>query len=659
MARGDLGYLNRKLAARSSIAQAQTIEIAKDAVRAVDRAFRSWYKSFIDMPKKKTYGWYRLAAEKRLEKLDPLIFTVISKRLLSAAYWGWDASWQIMIDTLPVVYWQFLKGSRELQEGVSFKGSKAKEYSFYRPPNKGTVDRILKRPPASAKDGLNWQERLHRLSRHSKDKDNIAATLADSLSRGVNPRVAAKKILPSVNRYKAGSERIARTEMLRVSHEMQREGWDGFSDVIAGFVILATFDDRTRPHHAARHGDFYAEPDEKGNIPDNAVGAASERPIVPDEPNCRCHEAPKVKEMAGWAEDVLAKDRVYASMDGPVEDPGTFANWFDELGPRQQRRIVGPQRWRLVDKRLPQHENPLWADFIDPSDGMIVKTRRLKGETTAQFMARRKTNINRIAKQSVVHQQEIVAKAGAPDAPTVFGSKVVGEADVSVTGGVSVSKVYELEDGSKILFKAASGEAPDQRATIFQGTYFKREVAASRVSQIVDMDDLIPSAEFATIGGEEGVAVRWVKNAPTFAEVSDDLLPTSFSDRQRAFVFDFVMGNTDRNVGNLLAEVPGRRAKLWLVDHGLILPVEEGDELVQALFDVLDDQQRRAAIPKNVVAKFADNWVEIEETLRAAGIEDEAIDFASNRLKVLQGLDTLDDIEQYTIRTMEEFWGFE
>lgn len=429
MPNGDLAYLNRRVAARSTIAQAQSIELSNGAVRHVDVAFRKWFKTFMKMPKGKPFEWYQVAAEKRLDKLDQLIHNVIGADLLKMAYWGWDVAYQILIDTLPVAYWEFLDRRRKLVEGgVSFAANKgAKKYDFYRRPKPKLVNSVLRAPPKDARDGLNWEERLTRLSGHTRDHQNVGKSLAASLVRGDNPIKAAKEILPQLNGYKAGAERIARTEMLRVSHEMQRANWEGFDEIIAGFRILATLDDKTRPHHAARHGDFYARENESGDLPDMARGWSDDRPIVPDEPNCRCHETPVITSMPGWVEDILTTDRIYASMDGPVEDPGTFANWFDGLGEQQQKKIVGPRRWRLADKRLPAHDAPLWADFLEPNDGMLVSMKKLEVETTHQFMTRRKLNMGRIQKQSAVHQREMVTRAGggvpgplvdvAPDIP--------------------------------------------------------------------------------------------------------------------------------------------------------------------------------------------------------------------------------------------------
>ena len=466
MAKNDLAYLNSRIASRATIAQVRAIEISRGAVKAVDVAFRKWFKTFMDMPKGRSHEWYQVAAEKRLAKLPPLIEKVIREQLLRAAYWGWDEGYQIFVDTLPGPYWQVqaylnkkkMRGKRQrrqLREGVSFAGAgDAKKYSFYRPPSTKLVNGVIHSPPVHAKDGKNWEERLDRLSRRTLNKNAISNSLASDLVKGKNPRAAAKRILPHMNGYKAGAERVARTEMLRVSHDMQRMNWKGFEDVISGFRILATLDDRTRPHHAARHGDYYADADEKGNLPENAVGSTSERPIVPDEPNCRCHESPVVRGLGGWAEDILSKDRVYASMGGPVEDPGTFAGWFDNLEAGQQKKIVGPQRYALVGKKLPQQEKPLWADFLNPQDGMIVPMRVVKGQSQKQMLARRQLNLNRIEKQSAVHNREMVELASTEsptpiqlpsEAPPVLQSvRAQFLADVQPRGAFGIGQEFQF-----------------------------------------------------------------------------------------------------------------------------------------------------------------------------------------------------------------------
>ena len=94
------------------------------------------------------------------------------------------------------------------------------------------------------------------------------------------------------------------------------------------------------------------------------------------------------------------------------------------------------------------------------------------------------------------------------------------------------------------------------------------EVAAYRMSLLLGFEN-VPPAVMRRVDDTAGSLQLWVENAVTEdgrRERGGELPDRSawFDQFQAMFLFDFVIGNVDRNTGNYLTDAGG---KLWMIDH--------------------------------------------------------------------------------------------
>jgi SPP1 gp7 family putative phage head morphogenesis protein len=117
----------------------------------------------------------------------------------------------------------------------------------------------------------------------NKSKFNDPA-FRDRLVEGIASGENVDQLTRRIQDLEAGvywkARRTARTESLRVAEAAQRETWDDLGGMMAGVQILAVLDQNTRPEHADRNGQIYADEPRAGELP------MDELPFVPDAPNC-------------------------------------------------------------------------------------------------------------------------------------------------------------------------------------------------------------------------------------------------------------------------------------------------------------------------------------------------------------------------------------
>ena len=96
----------------------------------------------------------------------------------------------------------------------------------------------------------------------------LAPRIASGYAAGKGWREIAEDILPVVDGVRSTARRVARTEGLRIASAVNEEHFEALgSDAIAGYQLLATLDQFSRPWHAARHGQVYyrsPKPGQKG-----------------------------------------------------------------------------------------------------------------------------------------------------------------------------------------------------------------------------------------------------------------------------------------------------------------------------------------------------------------------------------------------------------
>lgn len=208
-------------------------------------------------------------------------------------------------------------------------------------------------------------------------------------------------------------------------------------------------------------------------------------------------------------------------------------------------------------------------------------------------------------------------------------------------GGINETRLIDLEDGGKGVFKPAAGESEGLRLGVPAGTYYKREAAVSAVADALGFGDLVPPTTVRDVGGQTGsvqefatgakvaAAVGGVRGAAERAKKYD-----GDADAARAAVLDYVTGHCDRHMGNWLLANPtpeNPAGKLVLIDNGLALPTAyHSADYFNHTF-ASHAKERKLPVPPEA-ADLAAKWPDVEKELKAAGIEDEAISLTRERL---------------------------
>lgn len=154
----------------------------------------------------------------------------------------------------------------------------------------------------------------------------VRAELVRGIAVGENPRrTAARMVERTEKRFNGGLNRalnIARTEMLDAHRAAAEVEQAAESEVLAGWTWLCHLDTRTCPSCLVRHGELH-DLDEPG---------------PEDHPQGRCARMAKTK---SWRD--LGID-----LDEPEDMVQDARAWFDALTEAEQRKILGPTRYRLL-----------------------------------------------------------------------------------------------------------------------------------------------------------------------------------------------------------------------------------------------------------------------------------------------------------------------
>lgn len=209
-----------------------------------------------------------------------------------------------------------------------------------------------------------YGERLRRWANTLTRADKVARILAQGIANELSPNEIAASVAPYVKNYVDAAKRIVKTESARIHNEVLENTFLQYDDLIVGYQIIAVLDARTRPHHATRHGKiFYTY----------KAPYASDRPTLPDEPNCRCTYT------------VLLRDGVRGH-GIPAPSTRLYSTWFDRQSIATKQKIVGKARWNAVREKI---SNPSWNDFINPSTGRLIKTDTLERKSATEILRTR------------------------------------------------------------------------------------------------------------------------------------------------------------------------------------------------------------------------------------------------------------------------------
>jgi len=94
---------------------------------------------------------------------------------------------------------------------------------------------------------------------------------------------------------------------------------------------------------------------------------------------------------------------------------------------------------------------------------------------------------------------------------------------------------------------------------------YKSEIAAYELDKLLGLD-MVPPAVERTLNGDTGAAIMWIDGVKSVKETGGKVPSGPAWDKpiRRMLMFDNLIGNPDRNAGNILIGPPG---ELILIDH--------------------------------------------------------------------------------------------
>lgn len=144
-------------------------------------------------------------------------------------------------------------------------------------------------------------------------------------------------------------------------------------------------------------------------------------------------------------------------------------------------------------------------------------------------------------------------------------------------GGVNETRIVELPNGEKAVFKPIEGERFGLRGSITNEAcpLAHREALSWEIDDILGLD-LVPETRLVSINGEIGSLQHFQKSAKIAARAGgtaplDDEL-------YKIDVFDFLIGNTDRHQGNYMFYTRGaKKGRVIAIDNGYVFPRSSAD----------------------------------------------------------------------------------
>lgn len=171
-------------------------------------------------------------------------------------------------------------------------------------------------------------------------------------------RIRGTSLDPGVMAFtKREAEALVRTSVMQVSNSVRQETYKANSDILKGFQVVATLDNRTTEICRALDGLQY-------DMDMNPIG--HDRPYPGGPPfhfNCRSTLVPLTK---SWAELTgedspltikqirqldKASDNVKETLGGPVPADMNYEDWLKTLPVKEQQEILGMGKWQLWNEK--------------------------------------------------------------------------------------------------------------------------------------------------------------------------------------------------------------------------------------------------------------------------------------------------------------------
>lgn len=305
--------------------------------------------------------------------------------------------------------------------------------------------------------------------------------------------------------------------------------------------------------------------------------------------------------------------------------PGTFtAKLYAEL---QEK----PNEWLDLNELMQKHG-------AKSAHGALFAIRDV-GKNTGKWTLEHHMNKVRLVPAKKEAPEQLKMFPGATSSPEIERvEKILSSGGVSsetkLGGGVNDTKIITLNDGSKAVFKYERGERGNKTPG-YQGI---REIAAWQIAKIVGMTDMVSPAVQRRIGDTVGPLIQWQDGKVANHCDTDSEMYDGKEDGERAAVFDYVMGNTDRHRGNWVISPQG---KIRLIDHGYVLPESEfahmgGNRFIQ--------EYRQENVSPQLIAPYLKALPQIKDTLERLKLGQSAIDGLEARVGKLASKKTFGDM---------------
>ena len=140
-------------------------------------------------------------------------------------------------------------------------------------------------------------------------------------------------------------------------------------------------------------------------------------------------------------------------------------------------------------------------------------------------------------------------------------AKVIRVQDIGT--GVTHPRRAFLEPAEPVASFAWKVLPPGRRGGYWES--YKSEIAAYHLDRFLGMD-VVPPAVERTVDGETGAAIMWLEGIKSVKQTGGKVPSTMIWGKaiRRMVMFDDLIGNDDRNAGNILLGEPG---ELILIDH--------------------------------------------------------------------------------------------
>ncbi len=433
-----LSHLSARIAAKSGIRQVEAHAFTDGIGLMLDREIDGLIKAALASKGATFFNTYR-AAKTQLDRLALVLTVTMGAQFNRLAVQGHRATTAALVDVLPLPDLQAAALAESLLEAVpKRKGVKVVD------PRAGVVRLQIQQPagtikqrmtdaakelkkrasPAMPKEqarqlygqllfpappievvdkvvyggeafGLPWWEHIAQLSKLAPP-ELLASTIATGYAAGKTHREIAKEILPMVDGVRSSARRIARTEGMRIAHDVQMNAWDELGDMVLAYQIHSVNKPTSRPWHALRRGTIYykhPEGDQKGleQMPRPPMEAPDKRERPEGTPdvaaNCLCWLSPVLTPVQSILDDPVKKALFTDAHEKLVPDPATYEDWFATASEDKRRKAVGSRRYSALSDII--GGKPAWSDFLDHETGRLLPLDALKNESHVDRAERR------------------------------------------------------------------------------------------------------------------------------------------------------------------------------------------------------------------------------------------------------------------------------